>query len=503
MPIRSSVGLVHEQNFIVATRDTGYRSTASAVAELVDNAIQAQASSISILVSDHGVGVQRELTLACLDNGTGMTATTLRTALRFGGSTRFDDRSGQGRFGMGLPNSSVSQARRLDVYTWQRNGRTQHCYIDVDEISAGELRSVPPVSRRAPPEQYRRTLGKSGTLVFWSKCDRFDGRKVSTIVERLKSELGRQFRHFLKAGVRIDVNSEPVAIVDPLLVDVAPVNARLFGEPLIYELRVPTKPTRTSKVEVRFSELPVETLYHLSDVQKHELGITRHAGVSVVRAGREIDRGWLFMGTKRRENYDDWWRCEIRFDPELDEAFGVNHSKQQITPTRELKELLSPDMETVAHSLNARVRAAYSKARVANSDVARAATTRAAGAEDRLLQSLQRNRPELGGSPENSGRAASIPMYRVTCESLRTSDFFVWSTARDGRLQITINTNHPFYDRVFEPAMANRLSDDGFSVQCMVLALVRTLAAEDAKRSKSSSTLISEWSQTMSTFLGN
>ena len=42
------------------------------------------------------------------DNGTGMDPFTLRTALRFGGTTRFNDRTGLGRYGMGLPNSSLS-----------------------------------------------------------------------------------------------------------------------------------------------------------------------------------------------------------------------------------------------------------------------------------------------------------------------------------------------------------------------------------------------------------
>ncbi len=59
-----------------------------------------------------------------------------------------------------------------------------------------------------------------------------------------------------------------------------------------------------------------------------------------MRAGREIDRGWYFMGGKRKENYDDWWRCEISFDPSLDELFGVTHSKQEIRPTEALTSIL-------------------------------------------------------------------------------------------------------------------------------------------------------------------
>ena len=66
-------------------------------------------------------------------------------------------------------------------------------------------------------------------------------------------------------------------------------------------------------------------------------GIVKAAGVSVVRAQREVAYGWFCMGRKRRENYDDWWRCEVSFEPDLDEYFGLTHSKQGINPTAELR----------------------------------------------------------------------------------------------------------------------------------------------------------------------
>ena len=47
--------------------------------------------------------------------------------------------------------------------------------------------------------------------------------------------------------------------------------------------------------------------------------------------------GGVFMGGKRKENYDDWWRWEIRFEPELDEEFGVTHTKQGIRPSEKLR----------------------------------------------------------------------------------------------------------------------------------------------------------------------
>src|SRR5689334_951896 len=80
--------IVDEQRFILSTRDTGYRSTASAVAELVDNSVQAGATWIRIFVNQDGIGVDRRVQLGVLDNGCGMDRETLTTALRFGGSSR-------------------------------------------------------------------------------------------------------------------------------------------------------------------------------------------------------------------------------------------------------------------------------------------------------------------------------------------------------------------------------------------------------------------------------
>src|ERR1700728_4399165 len=109
--------------FIQATRDSGYKGTASAISELVDNSIQAGASRVAISVAAMASTEEdKTFEVSVLDNGCGMDLFTLRQALRFGGSSRFGDRSGLGRYGMGLPNASLSQARRVTVYTWQSSG---------------------------------------------------------------------------------------------------------------------------------------------------------------------------------------------------------------------------------------------------------------------------------------------------------------------------------------------------------------------------------------------
>jgi hypothetical protein len=369
--------IVALDKFIQATRDSGYKGTASAISELIDNSIQAGSTRIAVSITANPSGEEESaIEVSVLDNGCGMDPFTLRQALRFGGSTRFGDRSGLGRYGMGLPNASLSQARRVTVYTWQSpgkqrtNARTtriaapEHVYmsyLDIDEIVRCKVDQVPrPRFVKYPPAG---CTGRSGTLVEWTRCDRLDNRRVSTIVRKLEAELGRRFRHFLWNGLRITINGDNVRPFDPLYLhtDTAFSGAHLFGEEeLRYEIQAdPSDPQTTGWIHIRFSELPVHEWHKLSNEEKRRKGISKGAGVSIVRAGREVDYGWFFMGNKHRENYDDWWRCEIQFDPILDEAFGITHTKQQIRPRAHLIEALTPDVEVTARALNSRARKTY------------------------------------------------------------------------------------------------------------------------------------------------
>ena len=148
---QQTVPIVAAEHFVLATRDTGYRSVAAAIAELIDNSLQANARRIDVLVREAEDGHGRSVVLGVLDEGSGMSPATLECALQFGGTNRFDDRSGLGRFGMGLPNSSVSHSRRLEVYSWKRPSEIYYSYLDVDEVAAGHLRFIPKPRRSSLP----------------------------------------------------------------------------------------------------------------------------------------------------------------------------------------------------------------------------------------------------------------------------------------------------------------------------------------------------------------
>ena len=193
---------------ITAMRDSGYKNTAYALAELIDNAVQANASMIEVLCIEKRDVIQtrtraRLWQVAVLDNGSGMDSNTLRMALQFGNGTRLDDRSGIGRFGMGLPNASISQASRVDVWTW-KNGPDNaiKSFIDLGEIQTQDMKEVPRPEPSPVPDRWRAIsghIGREGTLVLWSELDfeRLTWKRAERALLRTEEIVGRIYRRFI------------------------------------------------------------------------------------------------------------------------------------------------------------------------------------------------------------------------------------------------------------------------------------------------------------------
>lgn len=493
-----SHSLISEVEFIQATRDSGYQSTAAAVAELVDNSLQAGASWVRITVDEEGSKTTRQITLSVLDNGQGMEPAIMQTALQFGGTKRFNDRSGLGRFGMGLPNSSVSQCRRVEVYSWKAPHRVHRTFLDIDEVVAGATDKIPEPVPAALPDWARRSATPTGTLIVWQHCDRLDYRKAATIARKLQAALGRKFRHFLLNGREIFVNDERIIPVDPLFVHGC---ATLSGAtepfpPLQYWVRAPA--AKASAITVRFSLLPVSQWHEWPAAQKRQLGISGGAGVSVVRAGREIAYGWYFMGRKRRQNYDDWWRCEITFEPALDELFGVTHSKQGISPTQELKAFLSPDVERIAHQLNVHVQMEFARVRGPR----RVKSVVNAEQKDWMLPQL----PEpLSESGEQNSQALyrwrQGLQYRIEVRATAEPAFFTWRL-KDNVFLVEINADHPFYLSVYQPLAENGDVYALFHLECLLLSFARSEAQYKGRQEKAGVGSIREgWSHVLAALL--
>ena len=115
-------------NFYESERNSGYKNTGNALYEIIDNAYEANASKIFI-VAKNKLGTNQPESLAVIDNGTGMPKDFLHTACKIGGTHRPSantplKRRGYGRFGHGLPKSSISQTRSFSVFTKNEEGVT-------------------------------------------------------------------------------------------------------------------------------------------------------------------------------------------------------------------------------------------------------------------------------------------------------------------------------------------------------------------------------------------
>lgn len=493
----SGYPLVAIRSFIRATRDSGYKSTSSAIAELVDNAFEADASRVEISVAEDDEGKRIVVT----DNGSGMSPQVMQLALQFGGSTRFDSRRGTGRYGMGLPNGSLSQARRVDVYSWTNAKKIWSSYLDVDEIAAGELDSVPAPTPFRTDKTSDRPASESGTIVALTKCDRLDYRTVRAQAKRLQLDLGRLFRHHLYAGRVLEINGHPVKPIDPLFIQAGNnlTGAEAHGPALMYPVAAPDG--GTSPVSVRFVVLPIEKWHALSNEEKNLNGISKGAGVSVIRAGREIDFGWYFMGTKRKENYDDWWRCEVSFSPELDELFGVTHTKQKINPTEILESILSPDLERVARDLNGLVRKRYLAVRGGSKEFK---STAVATDKEHLMKPVAL-KGKLSSNGHSLQRNLSRLGYQIDDRVLEEVSFYAPSLVRDN-LTLILNRDHTFFQKVYKPLLDAKTADPALVLEHVQLLLLAAARAECSLRSKEEKIAIQRlretWSNALTAFLG-
>jgi anti-sigma regulatory factor (Ser/Thr protein kinase) len=463
------VPVVDPVRFVDATRDSGYRHVATAVAELMDNAVQAAASEIAVLVRDVGQD-DPDFEIAVLDNGEGIIPTHLRSALQFGGTHRFNSRTGLGRFGMGLPNASVSQARRVDLYSWESRRPARAAYLDVDRIQTGDDAGIRIVPRTSLPDWLAPYRRRFRTAVVWSRCDRIPYRRISTVIRVLRSELGRLFRRVLQSGTQIHVNAEPVQIVDPVRILPRPDDAEVE---LLPRLEIPfgaTDRDPTPTVSVQFTLLPIEEWSRLPNSTKRRFGITKWGGVSIMRQSREIAYGWYFLPNKRRENYDDWWRCEVSFPPTLDEAFGVTHTKQGIRPSPDLIDALAPVIGGQARRLNRDVRQRFE----AMNQGPRAAELRAEDRENRLRdQAAPPRAPTSVIRVSRGGRR-----YRIRVETSSDRAFFR-CVVRQNDVTVYVNRLHPFYTQLYAPLLDSGNQDLSIALNAFILALGRASKTVD------------------------
>ena len=383
---------------ILQMQDNGYKSSVSAISEIIDNSIQANAKTIDVVIIRNTTRSKNEIVeLLIIDDGDGMNEEVFDKALQMSSGTRGTAKSGLGKYGQGLPNASISQTKRVEVYTYQNN-KILFNHIDLDEIyESGEayLPDAESVSKIDIPlfKSNKIKANKTGTIVRWCSPNKIRPKTAKVLSEHIEMLAGRMFRYFLNGyddgngiqkckinvlvydynGSNYDINlnqsRKEILPFDPMFLMENTQMNRLFPESVhptsnkyphsttkIFEIDYNGKKEK-SKVEIKFSYCRREerdrygsraggTDFGKKYLKRNLFKSSGYDNISIVRSGREIDAGNFGFILDISKPQNRWWSVEIHIEPIIDSIVGVDNKKQQAAEIKYLDSDLLSDADT-------------------------------------------------------------------------------------------------------------------------------------------------------------
>lgn len=211
---------------IESLRSIGYNFE-SAISDLIDNSISANATNIHIKFE-----FEPQLKLSIFDDGHGMSENELIDAMRFGSQdpTIQRERTDLGRFGLGLKSASLSQCKKLTVIS-KKDKEQSGASWDLDYIKQVQdwkiiLLDQLNISKINNLHSNELDKTKHGTVVIWSNFDRFDFRTADfqkfflDTIALLENHLSLVFHRYLendKRKLNIFINGHQITPNDPFL----------------------------------------------------------------------------------------------------------------------------------------------------------------------------------------------------------------------------------------------------------------------------------------------
>lgn len=427
-----------------------------AIADLVDNAIDAEARNITIRVQQRN----NQPYISIADRGTGMVKDVLDQAMRLGSLTTRDLNSDLGKFGMGLVTASLSIAKRCHVITRTDEGCWSSAW-DVDEVVAKNafLKHLD----AAAPEEVRDLdteigNGASGTLVILTKCDNLANRNMSAFASTLRNHIGRIHRYFIDAGREIRINDEAVTALDPLQLN-DPGTETVIDE--VFPIKMSDEgQEKLESVRARIVLVP--------ETPANELDVARSMkaqGFYVMRNQREIMNA-VTLNFFTKHNDFNRMRGELFFPGTLDRLVGVEFTKRQVNLDQSIHDQLANTLVPTCRSIKRRE---ATKKRVETSAAQQQLHNQSAKAiaeKDKLLIKpkavIEKRQPRKNvgnghGQKEESERErknltrTQALETRLNCEIREEKlgpNGQIYECDMEGRkLVLRYNVEHPFYQR--------------------------------------------------------
>lgn len=362
--VRSVTLVPSAQRLMESLRDIGY-DTPMAVADLVDNSIEAGATEVRIDFHFSGIDSWVRIT----DNGRGMSADEIDESLRYGTRRSYDE-SHLGKFGLGMKTASLSQCQCLTVAsrTAEEPDRFEIRRWDLAHVGAFDswdaLNLEASECRAESVEPLRESLG---VVILWERLDRILNYRdpagnwardsIARLCREVEEHLAMVFHRFLSGEAKrrlplsIFINGNPVSTWDPF--------AR--GERATQSLRRQTlsfrKSGRLIKVTVHPYVLPNESKFSSPRARAAASGPkkwNRQQGFYIYRGDRMIQSGgWNRLRTL--DEHTKLARVAIDFPPKADSAFRINVSKMSVQLPEEIRNSLT----AIATAVTAKAKEAY------------------------------------------------------------------------------------------------------------------------------------------------
>ncbi|WP_413741663.1 ATP-binding protein [Sodalis sp. RH15] len=333
---------------IESTRAIGYTLEA-AIADVIDNSISALALCIGIFFYPIG-----DSYIAIMDDGCGMTAEELNTAMRYGSQNPNEKRSANdlGRFGLGLKTASLSQCRTLTVVS-KNHGHIEARRWDIDHVIASgdwsllvlesedEINQIPRIDSLKAIE--------SGTLVVWQNLDKLKvgeldfERSMGKKMDEMRVHLSLVFHRYISGEtglkkMQIRMNNIPIEPADPFLLWR---NTQVMSDESIY--------IEGSKVTIRPYILP-----HISDLSNAEItalggkeGLRKSQGFYIYRNKRLLVWGTWFRMMRQGE-LSKLARVQVDIPNELDNLWTLDIKKSTAVPPEIVRNNLASIIERLA-----------------------------------------------------------------------------------------------------------------------------------------------------------
>lgn len=311
-----------------ALRKYGY-DFSSALADIIDNSITAQATCIEIqfLPSKDWLFIQ--------DNGLGMSKSDLESAMVLGSGDPLATRDPKdlGRFGCGLKTASFSQARKLTVLS-KKNNTISGAQWDLDHIRKSNGWKLGILSSKEVTDYFDKyelsIKSKSGTIVFWENIDQMKGigneraADQNAKIDSAKEHLRLTFHRFISKNLLIVVNGDELKPLDPFL------KGKSVEHPL---QKVPIEENSKEYIELQGYTLPA--LNKLSQTQQDEVrlndDLNQAQGFYIYRGNRLIKYGgWL--GLKKYQALTNLSRVRVDVPNSLDAEWNTDIKKTTMDP---------------------------------------------------------------------------------------------------------------------------------------------------------------------------